>query len=221
MELKQNEVPDLNAGKLTIEKSDDKPVTDVKPVTQAVVKKRSGIGRLFKNFIAEDVTNVKGFLFKDVLVPSVKNAIADLIISATNMTLFGKSGQVGRRPGIIGKVGNTNYGNMYRGNLAVNQSTLNGTLQQQNPTQVADIYDFNEICYTSYQAAEEVYVKLCERIALYNMATVANLYTFSGITTNEATYSNWGWYDIPTHRIESAGGGYYVLILPKAIPLNK
>ena len=220
MELKPNEVPNLANGKLTIEKSEPNSVmkNDVKPVTQAVVKKRSGIGKLFRSLIAEDVTNVKKFLIEDVLIPSVKNGIADLVISATNMTLFGKNSQVGRRPGLIGK---TSYGTMYKGNQAVTANTLNGGLRAVNESAVADIYDFNEILYTSYQAAEEVYVKMCERIANYNVATVANLYTFSGITTNEATYSNWGWYDIPTHRIEAASGGYYMLVLPRAIPLNK
>ena len=62
----------------------------VEKVTTGKVKtkKRSEGSKLRDVFIAEDVKDVKSYIFMDVLVPAIKNAIVDIVTDGVNM-IFG------------------------------------------------------------------------------------------------------------------------------------
>ena len=75
---------------------EETPVQEERPkvepvVTGAKVKKKSEFRKFAQNFIADDAERVEGYLFRDVLVPIVKNTIQQLITKGTDYVLLCES----------------------------------------------------------------------------------------------------------------------------------
>ena len=60
----------------------------------AKLKKKNEFQKLRDVFISEDIGNVKSYILKDVLVPRIRDAIADIIKNTTDMVFYGST----RRP---------------------------------------------------------------------------------------------------------------------------
>ena len=56
-------------------------------------RKKSEVKKFANIFVPEDVENVKSYILIDVIVPGIKNAIAD----AVSIMLFGEAGRLGGR----------------------------------------------------------------------------------------------------------------------------
>lgn len=211
---------------------------DVAPVVSNVtLKKSSGLKKFFKNFFAEDPKTVKENVVKGVIEPSIKSAIANAVTSAVYMWLFGKNGYANAPGGIFrplwssNNVNNlTNYANQYRiqnGPVVANgQSKItvtNGTTSNvpvMGGYTAAEVYDPDYIRYGSWEEAENVYIEMAKRISDYTVATVRNLYMFSRVSNPEVITGNWGWYDIPWHKVVPVGDGTWVLKMPQPTYLN-
>ena len=205
---------------------------DVPSVVQGniVVKKPTGFKRLWKGFFAEDLKTVRSNVVENVVKPSVKSGIANAITSAIYMWLFGNKGYANAPGGIFRPLyqsnSNVNYANMYRiqngpvvaGN-GQSKIQLTGNAALGGYT-AADVYDPEYIHYPSYEDAENVYIELAKRISEYTVATVRNLYQFSSVSNPEVILQNWGWYDIPWHKVIPVGDGTWILKLPAPCFLN-
>lgn len=93
---------------MIVEKPDDETKAErpkVKPMlkTKAVKQKKGLMGRMFKSVAGPDALNKIGdYITRDIIIPAIKNIIADSITSGINMALFGdskpiRSGQTGGR----------------------------------------------------------------------------------------------------------------------------
>ena len=60
-----------------------------KVVHGKVKTKKNDMRKFTDIFIAEDAANVKNYILMDVIVPSLKKAIYDLIVGALDMSLYG------------------------------------------------------------------------------------------------------------------------------------
>ena len=56
-------------------------------------RKKSEVKKFANIFVPEDTENVKSYIVMDVIVPGIKNAIADVV----SIMLFGESGRLGGR----------------------------------------------------------------------------------------------------------------------------
>ena len=63
----------------------------------AKTRKKSEAQKFASAFLPDDVTSVKSYIFKDVIIPGVKNAIADVV----SIMLFGEAGRIGGRKGSL------------------------------------------------------------------------------------------------------------------------
>ena len=61
----------------------------------AKTRKKSEARKFFNIFVPEDTDSVRASILADVIVPGVKNAIADVV----SIMLFGDSGRLGSRKG--------------------------------------------------------------------------------------------------------------------------
>lgn len=52
-------------------------------------KKKSEVSKFKDVFISEDVSNVKSYIFLDVLVPAIKKAVSDIVKDGVDMMLYG------------------------------------------------------------------------------------------------------------------------------------
>ena len=53
-------------------------------------KKKSGMRKLSDTFLSEDVSNVKSYIFSEVLLPAAKKLVSDIVTNGTNMLLYGE-----------------------------------------------------------------------------------------------------------------------------------
>ncbi len=86
--------------------SEEKRVQKV--VKTPVKTKKNEVRKLTDIFISEDVSNVKNYIFMDVLVPAIKKAIYDIVTNGIDMFLYGGTGK-GKSSSSGSKVSYRNY----------------------------------------------------------------------------------------------------------------
>ena len=175
---------------------------------QVVKRKKSGIQRLIGTLMAEDSDNLGTSVMDDIVIPVIKEAIANLFENGSglvNTLLFGDS----RRGKKTGTGSNISYRSYYE-------------QEKQRTPVVRNTYDFDDIVISSRGEAEEVLDKLYEIISVYGAATVADFYELVGVT-GQYTDNKYGWTDLhgaSIARVRSDGGYGYIIRLPKVRPLD-
>lgn len=170
-----------------------------KIVTGSVKKKKKNeILKFADIFIAEDISNVKSYIFMDVVVPAIKNAISDIV----EMMLWGGEG---RKKKSSSKVSYRSY-----------YDKIND--RDHGSTRVKSSYNYEEIILDNRGEAEEVLAQMDELISKYKIASVADLYDLVG-ATGDYTDNKYGWTDIRNATIVRVRDGYLIK-MPRALPLN-
>ena len=80
-------------------------------------------------------------------------------------------------------------------------------------------YDYDELAFETRGDAERVLATLDEIMDTYKMVKVADLYDASGRTPSSVMF-NYGWTDIHTASVVRTVDGYYMIRLPRALPLD-
>ena len=167
-------------------------------------RKKSGVRKLTDIFVSEDAANVKSYILMDVLIPSVKKAISDIVTNGIDMILYGGSGQT-KKLSLSSKI---SYRNFYERDD-----------ERYRESRKAKIgYSYDEIVLETRGEAEEVLTRMDELIETYGMVSVADLYDLVGITCNY-TDNKYGWTSVRNAEPVRTRDGY-VLKLPRPIPIN-
>lgn len=167
----------------------------------AKTKKKNDVRKFADIFISEDVSNVKSFIFIDVLIPAIKKAISDIVINGIDMILYGEAGHTKKSSGT-----KPSYRSYYENNNN-NRITTRRT-----------VYSFDDIVMDNRADAEEVLDSMLATIDKYGIVSVADMYDLVGITGNY-TDNKYGWTDLRSARIERERDGGYTINLPRALPL--
>ena len=179
-----------------------------KVVTGAVrTKKRSGVNKLADIFIPGDVHNVKSYVFMDVLVPAIKDAIEDIVTNGIRMILRGET--TARK-----KTGSSSYISYDR----FSDKRDSGRTTTDAATRAKTGFTYDDIIFESRGEAEEVLSRMDELIETYNQVTVADLYDLAGISC-DYTYQKYGWTNINTAEPVRVGSGY-IIKFPRVTPLK-
>ena len=165
----------------------------------AKVKKKSEFSKAISSFVAEDAENIKTYIIKDVLIPTIKNAISDTI----DMFLFGESGRR-RKSSTASKISYRDY--------YVRKDDRNA-----RSVQTRTGYSYDDIVLDSRGEAEDVLTRMDELIENYGIVSVADLYDLVGVSGNY-TDNKYGWTNIHNAEVVRVRDGY-LLKLPKALPL--
>lgn len=168
-------------------------------------KKKSEIHKFTDIFVAEDVGNVKSYLIQDLLIPSIKNTILDLIIEGATIIFKGESGRSKKRSS-VDYVSYRNYADRDR-------------RDDQRYSRAKSSYGYDDIILESRGEAEEVLTRMDELIDTYGFVTVADLYDLVGMTCNY-TDNKYGWTNLRTAEPVRVRGGDYMLRLPKAYTID-
>lgn len=167
--------------------------------------KKNNKRTLASMFISDDVTNVKNYILMDVIIPSVKKAVYDLVVGALDMSLYGGRSE-NKRP-TSDKVSYTDYnGASRRGERSFNS------------TKTTSGYTYDDIVVETRGEAESVISRMDEIMATYDQVRVADLYDLVGIT-GEYTDNKYGWTNIANARIVRTRDGYKIE-MPRAFPLK-
>ena len=173
-----------------------------KVVSGNVKMKKNGAKNIAGKIVAGDPTEIKSFMVEDVVIPSIKNLIEDLIVKGCRMLLRGKTSA---------RSNDTNAG-------FISYNKMSGGRPSRPDPSPRAIRTYQDITLESRADAEEVLFRLKEALATYGMVSVADLYDLLG-QSHAYTDQKYGWTNLDSARIECVRGGY-VFDMPRAIPLN-
>lgn len=197
-----------NSHKSKTEAKDKKniPEKKVEKVTTGTVKKKTGFAKVMSLFIAEDITNVKEYVIYDILIPSAKRAIDDIISEGIHMLLYKGEPRGSRRSG----ASKVSYDRYYRDDRDRRDSRPSENRRS--------AYDYDTVLIPSRAEAENVLELMNELIDRYDMASIADFYDLVGVT-GEYTDEKYGWKDLRSAEVMRSRDGYQIRF-PKVIPLD-
>lgn len=176
-----------------------------KVVHGKVKTQKNDVRKLTDVFISEDVANVKNYILLDVLVPSIKKAIYDIVINSLDMTLFGGRGG-GKRP-TADKVSYRDYNGVSRRD----DRSYGGF-------RTTTGYSYDDIVLETRGEAEAVLSRMDEIMEEYEIVRVADLYDLVGIT-GDYTDNKYGWTNIRNAEVVRVRDGYKIK-MPRALPIR-
>lgn len=177
-------------------------------ITTGKTKKKSEMHKLASTFISEDAANVKNYIWMDVLVPTIKKAIFDVITNSIDMVLYGGNGRANKRTSTVDRVSYRNYNNDYR-----NDSERRGDISRNN-----SVYSYGDVVVNTRKEGEDVLARMDEALEKYGMVSVGDLYDLVDVTCNYTDYK-YGWTNLRNAEVVRVNDGYLIK-LPKVIPLN-
>lgn len=167
--------------------------------------------RVSKSMIAEDASTVGDFLLEDVVIPSLKDLLRNIIFGSVERTLYGRASVPGSRS-FVGS-GVTNLRTAYHNVPA--QSPPRPALTQSARANHA----FTEYTFERREDALSVLSSLIQGIEEYGSVSVKDLYDLLGIT-DDFTSRGWGWTNLEHAEARQARGGGWFLDLPPTKPLK-
>lgn len=170
----------------------------------ASVQKKSELRRFADIFVSEDAGDVKDYLIWDILVPSIRRGLHDMITSVADM-VFGKGRTTGSTTSGASRV---NYRAYYEPE----------TRSRPGQTVARTGYAFDDVVVDSRGEAETVLQQMDDLIANYGLVSVADLYDLVGIN-GSYTDNRYGWTNIASAKVVRVPTGY-MLKLPKVMPLD-
>lgn len=170
---------------------------------EAKTRKKSEVKKFASIFVPEDTESVKSYILTDVIIPGIKNAIADAI----SIILFGEAGRIGSRRDGKSKIAYQKYYDDRRDD------------RRDYGRPRATGFEYDDILFETRGDADLVLDQLESAIANYGIASVADLYDLAGITCRSYTANKYGWTDIRTAKVVRTRDGY-ILQLPRTVQIN-
>ena len=164
--------------------------------------KKSGLSKFKDVIVAEDASNVKSYIFMDVLVPAIKKALHDTVTGAADM-FFGMSDSSRRTT-----ASKISYRSYYDDK---NDRNLSSTART--------AFDYDNIVFSSRGDAEAVLSAMEDILSQFGVVSVGDLYDLTDISTSNYTINKYGWTNIRSAQVVRCRDGY-LLKLPRALPIN-
>lgn len=205
------------------------PVAEAKPekkvekvVSGEVVRRKTPMGkRLRAAFGGGDGQSVKDYVLIELIVPAIKDTIADAVTGGIERMLFGDSYRPGarRRGGYApGSHNAFNYAAISNRNSVAGgafQQDPRGQLSRRGRTQ----HNFDEVIFPSRADAEAVLTQMFELLDQFEVVTVSDFLELSGVSGN-FTDHKFGWVDLRGVQAHRTRGGGYILGLPPTEPID-
>ena len=184
---------------------------NVKTVAHGTRRKKSTASRLADVFVEEDIEVVKQNVLQDVIIPGIKEIIANTATDTINMVLFGDTRVVTSRS----SKGHTPYGSAYS-----NHNNRSTTTKDKNHRRRRGGYTCDDVIVESRGEAEEVLDSMFDLMDTYDgIVSVADLYDLAGMDSTH-TDNNWGWDDLSGVSIKRLSRDEYLIKMPKPIQIN-
>lgn len=190
-----------NSNKFKKEQAEKKKIEKVVKGTVRT-KKKSELSKFGDMLIANDAKSVGSYLFVDVLIPSVKKALYDIVTDGFDMLLFGGDGKRHKKRSTADRV---SYNRYYD-----DRNNRERTSERYSSRG----YSFDDIVLDTRAEAEEVLNAMDGILDTYGMVSVADLNDLVGVT-GQYTDNKYGWSSIRTAEVVRVRDGY-MLKLPRA-----
>lgn len=180
----------------------------LEPIATTVqTKKKPWYKRAADTFMAEDANSIGSFIIRDIVVPTIRDTIYDIITGGLSMAMYGSTkARSKNRPSGVGGGSYVSYGSY-------------STQQQQKaqPMRQADRINVDDLIFGMADEAHQVIDALCDRLERYGTVTVQDLYDLIGISAPR-TAMYWGWNDLSEARVRKIRDGWLIeLPRPQAL----
>lgn len=173
---------------------------------QVIIKKKNEIQKLADVFLSEDVSNVKGYIFNDVIVPAIRDTLFDIVTKGAKMIFYGAKGSSGIDKFTSSRI---SYRQYYDDNRRYTSSTEESLKSK---------FDYEDMEFASRSDAEDVLDQMDAMLEKYKRVSVLDLYDMIDVTA-PFTSEKYGWTNLRDAKIIPTKGAYK-LKLPKAMPLD-
>ena len=177
-----------------------------KVVTNPVKVKKNELRKVADALVPGDVTNIKSYIFMDVLVPAFKKLVADIITNSVDMLFYGETGR-SRTSTNASRVSYRSYYDQRDDDRRYSRSTA----------RMRSSYD--DVSFKTRGEAEEVLSQMEAMLDRYKLVRVADLYDMAGIT-HDYTDNDYGWTNLRSADIVRTRDGWYMIRLPRAVPID-
>lgn len=205
-----------------------KPAADVpekrveKVVEGKVIRRKKSLGkRLKEHFLGNDSASVGEYVLDSVLIPALKDMVADATRSGVEHFLFGSED---RRYGSRGRTTRSRGSREQRTDYARysrmdDRPPFPPTDRRPTPNRrTRGSHNFDDIILATRVEGQEVIDRLYFLLEKYEVATVGDLYELLGLTS-EYTDDSWGWTELRGATVRHTRDGY-LLDLPRPEPLD-
>jgi hypothetical protein len=176
---------------------------------EAVRRKRS-LGRRFREtFIGGDARTAAEHTMMEVVVPAIKDTLAEALQSGIERLIYGESRPRSRRT-----PGPTTYDNVGRVNYQQMSSPPPRSQSNMLSRRARARHNFDEIVIQNRQDANEVIDQLFDVLSRYGSVPVASLYELTGLESSHMDYK-WGWTDLRGAKATRLSDGRFLLDLPE------
>ena len=205
-------VPEDIAPRASLHVTEDKAPKHEPPaqVTKTVARTQATSfgAKLKEALFYGDERSVKDIVLFDVIVPGLKNIVADVVEQSVNTILFGGEKVVSTKKG-----GSYVAYNNYSGGTSQNRSR---TSRDRSATRNRGRFDFSNLFLDTRGEAEQIKGILIDLTELYGEATVADLKSLVGLEDKIVEDDkDYGWTNCNPIRVVPAGRDGFRLELPR------
>jgi hypothetical protein len=194
-----------NSKKAQQEQDPPKPEKEkVQSVITGKVHRKSRAGSV----VAETSRSVLQYVMTEVLAPSLKEMLYDVITGGTQRAIYGET---------RARSAPTGYNRMSRPGAGGPPPTNPYTQHRTVSRHARATHTFDEIILETRDEADSVLDALREIIKVYDQASVGDMLELCNITST-FTDAQWGWTDLRDARIQPTRGGY-LLRMPNTVPI--
>lgn len=184
-------------------------------VNNSVQRRKKPVGSRFSEmFFGSDSKSVFSYVVTEVLLPGVKDMVADAVKEAIERKLYGDSKPAGRRT----RPSNTGYVpyNRYSSPAPATRREESRPMSRQARRN----HNFDEIILETRVEANETLDAMYDVLKKYEHVSVADLYDFVGVEGTDVD-ETWGWTDLSGSGVKALRGrnAGYLLELPSPEPL--
>lgn len=188
-----------------------------KVIVGEVTSRPKTLGKRLKDaLIGGDSKSALQYVFAEVVVPQVKEMLAEAGTQAFERFIFGDSRSGYRRPSNRSPVGtHTNYSSRYtvRGNRPIGT-----TSRQEQPIVLRKSHQLDQLVFETRADAQAVLEQMYDFLEEYQLVSVADLMTMID-KTSAHTDQKWGWESLQGSEVRTTRGEH-LLILPEPVPLD-
>lgn len=170
-------------------------------------RKKSEIQKAAGLFISEDASRVKEHLIQDVVIPTAKDLIVNVITDAVNIIFWGSTR---RKSGSGSRIG---YASRFD---EVRDPRDRDRDRRRDRTAI----EYDDIIFDNRGDAEAVLANMDACLEQYGTVTVLDLFDFAGVTTHNYMADRYGWKNLSTAEVRRIRDGF-IIDLPRAFPIDR
>lgn len=170
-------------------------------------RKKSEIRKAAGLFISEDASTVKEHLIQDVVIPTAKDLIVNVITDAVNIIFWGSTR---RKSGSGTRIG---YASRFD---EVRDPRDRDRDRRRDRTAI----EYDDIIFDNRGDAEAVLANMDACLEQYGTVTVLDLFDFAGVTTHNYMADRYGWKNLSNAEVRRIRDGF-IIDLPRAFPIDR